>query len=65
MIIANIANYEKNLGFGSDFNKVTIISKDTNVEEIDSSRKIDIAYRILKKIHKEYFVIRKRSKKNA
>ena len=36
MIIANIANYEENLGFGSDYNKVTIISNDQNLQEIDS-----------------------------
>ncbi len=65
MIIANIANYEKNLGFGSDYNKVTIITDDKNIEEIDSSRKIDIAYKILKTIHKKYFVTKKRLKSNA
>jgi len=65
MIIANIANYEKNLGFGSDYNKVTIISDDESVDEIDSSRKIDIAYRILKTIHKKYFKTKKRLKNNA
>ena len=65
MIIANIANYEKNLGFGSDYNKVTVISDDESVDEIDSSRKIDIAYRILKTIHKKYFKTKKRLKNNA
>ena len=65
MIVANIANYEKSLGFGSDYNKVTIISNDKNIEEIDSSRKIDIAYKILISIHKKYFVIKKRLKDNA
>ena len=65
MIIANIANYEKNLGFGSDYNKVTIISNDQNLEEIDSSRKIDIAYKILKTIHKKYFITKKILKNNA
>lgn len=65
MIIANIANYEENLGFGSDYNKVTIISNDQNLEEIDSSRKIDIAYKILKTIHKKYFITKKILKNNA
>ena len=65
MIIANIANYEKNLGFGSDYNKVTIISNDQNLEEIDSSRKIDIAYKILKTIHRKYFITKKILKNNA
>ena len=65
MIIANIANYEKNIGFGSDYNKVTIISNDEQVKEIDSSRKVDIAYKILKNIHKKYFIIKKRLKNNA
>ena len=65
MIIANIANYEKNLGFGSDYNKVTIISNDQNLEEIDSSRKIDVAYKILKTIHKKYFITKKILKNNA
>lgn len=65
MIIANIANYEKNLGFGSDYNKVTVISDDESINEIDSSRKIDIAYRILKTIHKKYFKTKKRLKNNA
>ena len=65
MIIANIANYEKNLGFGSDYNKVTVISDDESINEIDSSRKIDIAYKILKTIHKKYFKIKKRLKNNA
>ena len=65
MIIANIANYEENLGFGSDYNKVTIISNDQNLEEIDSSRKIDVAYKILKTIHKKYFITKKILKNNA
>ncbi len=65
MIIANIANYEENLGFGSDYNKVTIISNDHKLEEIDSSRKIDIAYKILKSIHKKYFITKKILKNNA
>lgn len=65
MIIANIANYEKNLGFGSDYNKVTVISDDESINEIDSSRKIDIAYKILKTIHKKYFKTKKRLKNNA
>ena len=65
MIIANIANYEKNLGFGSDYNKVTVISDDESIDEIDSSRKIDIAYKILKTIHKKYFKTKKRLKNNA
>ncbi len=65
MIIANIANYEKNIGFGSDYNKVTIISNDEQVKEIDSSRKVDVAYKILKNIHKKYFIIKKRLKNNA
>ena len=65
MIIANMANYEENLGFGSDYNKVTIISNDQNLEEIDSSRKIDIAYKILKTIHKKYFITKKILKNNA
>lgn len=65
MIIANIANYEENLGFGSDYNKVTIISNDQNLEEIDSSRKIDIAYKILKTIHRKYFITKKILKNNA
>ena len=65
MIVANIANYEKNLGFGSDYNKVTVISDDESIDEIDSSRKIDIAYRILKTIHKKYFKTKKRLKNNA
>ena len=65
MIIANMANYEENLGFGSDYNKVTIISNDQNLEEIDSSRKIDVAYKILKTIHKKYFITKKILKNNA
>ena len=65
MISANIANYEKNLGFGSDYNKVTVISDDESINEIDSSRKIDIAYKILKTIHKKYFKTKKRLKNNA
>ncbi len=65
MIIANIANYEKNLGFGSDYNKVTIISNDETIEDIDSSRKIDIAYKILKTVHKKYFMTKQNLKNNA
>tara|TARA_B100000925_G_scaffold5531_1_gene3956 strand:- start:1814 stop:3040 length:1227 start_codon:yes stop_codon:yes gene_type:complete len=65
MIVANIANYEKNIGFGSDYNKVTIISNDGSEEEIDSSRKIDVAYKILKNIHKNYFITKKSLRNNA
>ena len=65
MIVANIANYEKNIGFGSDYNKVTIISNDGSEEEIDSSRKIDVAYKILKNIYKNYFITKKSLRNNA
>ena len=65
MIIANIANYEKNIGFGSDYNQVTIISNDGSEEEIDSSRKVDVAYKILKNIHKNYFITKKSLRNNA
>ena len=65
MIVANIANYEKNIGFGSDYNKVTIISNDGSEEEIDSSRKVDVAYKILKNIHKNYFITKKSLRNNA
>ena len=65
MIVANIANYEKNIGFGSDYNQVTIISNDGSEEEIDSSRKVDVAYKILKNIHKNYFITKKSLRNNA
>ena len=65
MIVANIANYEKNIGFGSDYNKVTIISNDGSEEEIDSSRKIDVAYKILKSVYKNYFITKKSLRNNA
>jgi len=65
MIVANIANYEKNIGFGSDYNKVTIISNDGSEEEIDSSRKVDVAYKILKSVYKNYFITKKSLRNNA
>ena len=65
MIVANIANYEKNIGFGSDYNKVTIISNDGSEEQIDSSRKVDVAYKILKNIYKNYFITKKSLRNNA
>ena len=65
MIVANIANYEKNIGFGSDYNEVTIISNDGSEEEIDSSRKVDVAYKILKSVYKNYFITKKSLRNNA
>ena len=55
----------KNIGFGSDYNQVTIISNDGSEEEIDSSRKVDVAYKILKNIHKNYFITKKSLRNNA
>ena len=65
MIVANIANYEKNIGFGSDYNEVTIISNDGSEEKIDSSRKVDVAYKILKSVYKNYFITKKSLRNNA
>ncbi len=62
MIVANIANYEKNIGFGSDYNKVTIISNDGSEEEIDSSRKVDVAYR---KYSKKYIEVEEQAKRDG
>ena len=53
MIVGNIANHELKLGFESDFNKVTIFTKD-KVIEIPEDKKSEIAIKILN-IIAEYF----------
>ena len=53
MIVGNIANHELKLGFESDFNKVTIFTKD-KVIEIPEDKKSEIAIKILN-IVAEYF----------
>jgi phosphopantothenoylcysteine decarboxylase/phosphopantothenate--cysteine ligase len=53
VIVGNIANHEKGLGFESDYNEVVIFSKNSNIE-IKYDKKINIAESILKFIAKEY-----------
>ena len=53
MIVGNIANHELKLGFESDFNKVTIFTKD-KVIEIPEDKKSEIAIKILNNVA-EYF----------
>ena len=53
MIVGNIANHELKLGFESDFNKVTIFTKE-KVIEIPEDKKSEIAIKILN-IVAEYF----------
>ncbi len=50
-IVANDIT-EEGAGFGADTNIVTIIDKDSKVEKIEKSGKIDIAHRILDKAKK-------------
>ena len=53
MIIGNIANHELKIGFESDFNKVTVFTKD-RTKEIDEDKKINIAVELFKIISSEY-----------
>ena len=64
MIVANIANHKNNIGFESDYNKVTVITPDF-IEDVDSGRKLDVAHEILRKIHRYYFQAITKNKKYA
>jgi hypothetical protein len=53
MIVGNIANHELKLGFESDFNKVTIFTKE-RVIEIPEAKKSEIAIKILNIVAEEF-----------
>ena len=53
MIVGNIANHELKLGFESDFNEVTIFTKN-KVIEIPEAKKSEIARKILNVIAEDY-----------
>ena len=53
VVVGNIANHEKGLGFESDYNEVVVFSKNSSIE-IKYDKKINIAESILKFIAKEY-----------
>ena len=53
MIVGNIANHELKLGFESDFNKVTIFTKE-KVIEIPEAKKSEIAIKILNIVAEEF-----------
>ena len=54
MIVANIANHTNDVGFESNYNKVTVITAES-IDDIDSGRKLDVALEILKRIKHCYF----------
>ncbi len=53
MIVGNIANHEKNLGFESDYNEVVVFSKSTKIK-IKKDRKLNIAQEIVSLVANEY-----------
>ena len=53
IIVGNIANHEKGLGFESDYNEVVIFGKD-EVSKVERAKKIHIAKTIMSFISKSY-----------
>ena len=53
VIVGNIANHEKKLGFESDYNEVIVFS-DTKKLKIKKDRKINVAIKIISFITNEY-----------
>ena len=64
IIVANIANHDLGLGFESDFNEVTIITK-TEMKKFAKERKNDLAFKIVEFISQEYFKKSSLQRKNA